>query len=152
MRSVVQLYPGPPLYRGAVAQLGERLVCNQEATGSIPVSSTRNQSSVAGHWGTRLSDYLEHGRRSANWISLRCNRPCRWSDHRLGCCRSGLSVAIYYWASRASDSAQLDWCWECCCQAGRCIISCILVANGHSLTRPVGFVGSLLYGCAAGRD
>ena len=25
---------------GAVAQLGERLVCNQEATGSIPVSST----------------------------------------------------------------------------------------------------------------
>jgi hypothetical protein len=27
---------------GAVAQLGERLVCNQEATGSIPVSSTRN--------------------------------------------------------------------------------------------------------------
>ena len=28
---------------GAVAQLGERLVCNQEATGSIPVSSTRNQ-------------------------------------------------------------------------------------------------------------
>ena len=28
--------------QGAVAQLGERLVCNQEATGSIPVSSTRN--------------------------------------------------------------------------------------------------------------
>jgi hypothetical protein len=27
--------------KGAVAQLGERLVCNQEATGSIPVSSTR---------------------------------------------------------------------------------------------------------------
>jgi hypothetical protein len=32
---------------GAVAQLGERLVCNQEATGSIPVSST-NQSGVPG--------------------------------------------------------------------------------------------------------
>ncbi len=31
---------------GAVAQLGERLVCNQEATGSIPVSSTKN--SIAG--------------------------------------------------------------------------------------------------------
>ena len=29
---------------GAVAQLGERLVCNQEATGSIPVSSTRIKS------------------------------------------------------------------------------------------------------------
>ena len=37
---------------GAVAQLGERLVCNQEATGSIPVSSTRKNrrwSSVVGH-------------------------------------------------------------------------------------------------------
>ena len=66
MRSVVQLYPGPPesgfkrqgfkvsevfslkltetlkLALGAVAQLGERLVCNQEATGSIPVSSTND--------------------------------------------------------------------------------------------------------------
>ena len=31
---------------GAVAQLGERLVCNQEATGSIPVSSTRKLSFV----------------------------------------------------------------------------------------------------------
>jgi hypothetical protein len=63
VRSVVQLYPGPPEISrrscvvgrwllanderpptndgfGAVAQLGERLVCNQEATGSIPVSST----------------------------------------------------------------------------------------------------------------
>src|SRR6202035_3196386 len=71
MRSVVQLYPGPPSYRllvarrwslafanderpktndrvGAVAQLGERLVCNQEATGSIPVSSTRK--TVVGRW------------------------------------------------------------------------------------------------------
>jgi hypothetical protein len=28
------------MLQGAVAQLGERLVCNQEATGSIPVSST----------------------------------------------------------------------------------------------------------------
>ena len=73
MRSIVQVYPGPPenqslvasrsslAFRsrplfahdqrpktddgvGAVAQLGERLVCNQEATGSIPVSSTRNRS------------------------------------------------------------------------------------------------------------
>ena len=34
----------PPREYGAVAQLGERLVCNQEATGSIPVSSTKNLS------------------------------------------------------------------------------------------------------------
>jgi hypothetical protein len=26
---------------GAIAQLGERLVCNQEVSGSIPLSSTR---------------------------------------------------------------------------------------------------------------
>jgi hypothetical protein len=32
---------------GAVAQLGERLVCNQEATGSIPVSSTKVYAFVA---------------------------------------------------------------------------------------------------------
>ncbi len=49
MRSVVQLYPGPPeISLGAVAQLGERLVCNQEATGSIPVSSTRFRRKSAG--------------------------------------------------------------------------------------------------------
>jgi hypothetical protein len=29
------------LSKGAVAQLGERLVCNQEVAGSIPVGSTR---------------------------------------------------------------------------------------------------------------
>jgi hypothetical protein len=46
VRSVVQLYPGPPNISGAVAQLGERLVCNQEATGSIPVSSTNTCSSI----------------------------------------------------------------------------------------------------------
>src|ERR1700693_5613281 len=36
---------------GAVAQLGERLVCNQEATGSIPVSSTK----ITGEIARRLS-------------------------------------------------------------------------------------------------
>jgi hypothetical protein len=35
---------------GAVAQLGERLVCNQEATGSIPVSSTNKAVSVMALW------------------------------------------------------------------------------------------------------
>jgi hypothetical protein len=40
----VQLLPDPPTYVvtfvGAIAQLGERLVCNQKVTGSIPVGST----------------------------------------------------------------------------------------------------------------
>jgi hypothetical protein len=48
---------------GAVAQLGERLVCNQEATGSIPVSSTRKTSLVVCRWPTAkrctLADLIE---------------------------------------------------------------------------------------------
>ena len=36
-----------PAVLGAVAQLGERLVCNQEATGSIPVSLHQNSGSRA---------------------------------------------------------------------------------------------------------
>jgi hypothetical protein len=31
------------LAQGAVAQLGERLICIQEVVGSIPISSTRNK-------------------------------------------------------------------------------------------------------------
>jgi hypothetical protein len=51
VRSVVQVYPGPPLSRnakrlsadpdGAIAQLGERLLCKQEVVGSIPSGSTK---------------------------------------------------------------------------------------------------------------
>jgi len=39
----VQLLPDPPNLSygyGAIAQLGERLLCKQEVTGSIPVGST----------------------------------------------------------------------------------------------------------------
>jgi hypothetical protein len=46
VRSVVRIYPGPPTLpqaptRGAVAQLGEHLLCKQGVNGSIPFSSTR---------------------------------------------------------------------------------------------------------------
>ena len=45
MRSVVRIYPGPPYsaadtHFGAVAQLGEHLLCKQGVSGSIPLSST----------------------------------------------------------------------------------------------------------------
>lgn len=48
MRSEVQVLPGPPLLldiygekqSGAVAQLGERLLCKQDVVGSIPSGST----------------------------------------------------------------------------------------------------------------
>ena len=37
----MQLLPDPPgLQGGAIAQLGERLVCNQKVAGSIPAGST----------------------------------------------------------------------------------------------------------------
>jgi hypothetical protein len=40
----VQLLPDPPISettrRGAIAQLGERLLCKQEVIGSIPIGST----------------------------------------------------------------------------------------------------------------
>ena len=39
---MVRTHPDPPTgIRGAIAQLGERLLCKQEVTGSIPVGSTR---------------------------------------------------------------------------------------------------------------
>ena len=52
---MVRIHPDPPteprlrtnrfsvqcFARGAIAQLGERLLCKQEVTGSIPVGSTR---------------------------------------------------------------------------------------------------------------
>ena len=42
---MVRLHPDPPTIQretrgGAIAQLGERLLCKQEVTGSIPVGST----------------------------------------------------------------------------------------------------------------
>ena len=38
---MVRIHPDPPpsRQRGAIAQLGERLLCKQEVTGSIPVGS-----------------------------------------------------------------------------------------------------------------
>ena len=52
---MVRIHPDPPAHenaRGAIVQLGERLLCKQEVTGSIPVGSTstsnpRNQHSFA---------------------------------------------------------------------------------------------------------
>ena len=41
VRAEVQVFLGPPLILlGGLAQLGERLICIQEVSGSIPLSST----------------------------------------------------------------------------------------------------------------
>ena len=46
MRSVVQVYPGPPRFLspvdGGIAQLGERVLCKHEVVGSIPSASTNS--------------------------------------------------------------------------------------------------------------
>src|SRR5580692_7544224 len=81
MRSVVQLYPGPPLYRGAVAQLGERLVCNQEATGSIPVSSTKIALNADGTSYTQWTVCGIFLRDQFFWETDRLVEPYNWADH-----------------------------------------------------------------------
>jgi hypothetical protein len=63
VRSEVQVFPGPPFQQasdrvlapradgldpGAVAQLGEHLLCKQGVAGSIPVSSTITVQAMAG--------------------------------------------------------------------------------------------------------
>ena len=37
---MVRIHPDPPEFAGAVAQLGEHLLCKQGVVGSIPISST----------------------------------------------------------------------------------------------------------------
>jgi len=62
---MVRIHPDPPAIRdaggpgkarasrsvlGAVAQLGERLLCKQEVIGSIPFSSTNEEGSSKATW------------------------------------------------------------------------------------------------------
>ena len=56
------------LVLGAVAQLGERLVCNQEATGSIPVSSTNTQSLVLDYWSLDKGLSMLRSRKSTTLV------------------------------------------------------------------------------------
>jgi hypothetical protein len=39
---MVRDHPDPPKFKGAVAQLGEHLLCKQGVVGSIPSSSTKD--------------------------------------------------------------------------------------------------------------
>ena len=49
--------------RGAVAQVGERLVCNQEVVGSIPSGSTKSRPTARGPSGAprRVDQVAPHG-------------------------------------------------------------------------------------------
>ena len=87
---MVRIHPDPPdtaspgvaeNHGGAIAQLGERLLCKQEVTGSIPVGSTRAAGAAAGERanndGERIEDsrlrveaivfWLLRKRESGNW-------------------------------------------------------------------------------------
>ena len=50
---MVRIHPDPPpTDPGAVAQLGEHLLCKQGVVGSIPISSTNHSApKLAGGWG-----------------------------------------------------------------------------------------------------
>lgn len=73
MRSDVRVVPGPPVSHGAIAQLGERVLCKHEVVGSIPSGST-----IFGTWARARSELLRSrpwgvslaGRGSDNAMSL----------------------------------------------------------------------------------
>jgi hypothetical protein len=52
----VQLLPDPPVSFGigAIAQLGERLLCKQEVAGSIPAGSTNSAHPLDGYVSSAL--------------------------------------------------------------------------------------------------
>jgi hypothetical protein len=56
----VQLLPDPPTNAGAIAQLGERLLCKQEVTGSIPVGSTSSCADTRTCQAIKISSCAAH--------------------------------------------------------------------------------------------
>ena len=86
---MVRIHPDPPTdtrpgksignYIGAIAQLGERLLCKQEATGSIPVGSTRI-------WGTTSAECSEKGQAfSVHFVLFGCSLKIRKKQGESGC-------------------------------------------------------------------
>ena len=80
---MVRIHPDPPSQRGgAIAQLGERLLCKQEVTGSIPVGSTSNRNQESGIRNQRREAALvsDPSRASAIGCSLtiRIEGSCPW--------------------------------------------------------------------------
>ena len=64
---MVRIHPDPPTEprRGAIAQLGERLLCKQEVTGSIPVGSTSKRREAGGDNGGSSNQH--RGKREVDW-------------------------------------------------------------------------------------
>ena len=51
---MVRIHPDPPEFAGAVAQLGEHLLCKQGVVGSIPSSSTSREPDPGQGWRRRV--------------------------------------------------------------------------------------------------
>ena len=73
---MVRIHPDPPSFseqlmrpRGAIAQLGERLLCKQEVTGSIPVGSTSAGARRCD--SRRISDECDHSSVLLREVSIR---------------------------------------------------------------------------------
>jgi hypothetical protein len=80
---MVQIHPDPPTSRrgcgiGAIAQLGERLLCKQEVTGSIPVGST----SPCGRQVLADGRFKSEGKAERRRV-LRCALASSGSQNRL---------------------------------------------------------------------
>jgi hypothetical protein len=83
---------------GAIAQLGERLVCNQKVAGSIPAGSTnyssqRVMSHAAVHWN------LEHN----SWHASRVTRVCSLKIRQF-VLMSDLKRKLSSWVSHSRTS------------------------------------------------
>ena len=83
MRSVVRVYPDPPIkaqprskhlevkkFKGAIAQLGEHLPCTQGVVGSIPSGSTKKQGEKLE--GLVLREGINHCASGRSLLSVKC--------------------------------------------------------------------------------
>ena len=84
VRSEVQVFPGPPLSQarlnGAIAQLGERLLCKQEVVGSIPSGSTKLCGARDGSIAMRSSRFPNARPCICSCVALISIARCRLSD------------------------------------------------------------------------
>ncbi len=87
---MVRIHPDPPKSCGAVAQLGERLLCKQEAVGSIPSSSTTSDAASA-----RRRPSARAAAGSQGFVSnahmrgpIGCSRVRHWSFESREHCRT----------------------------------------------------------------
>src|SRR5438105_14453586 len=83
---MVRLHPDPPLAitptHGAIAQLGERLLCKQEVTGSIPVGSTSKRRDAKEKRRERNQQSM--ARCDVDWCVFFRTKCCRLLFNNLG--------------------------------------------------------------------